>query len=359
MQLKTLGILGSGQLGRMLAMAAATRGIKAHIFAPDAAGSPAAEIAHSFTQAGYYDETALAAFASQIDAVTSEFENVPASSMRFLASHVPASPGHTALHIAQNRLREKHLASSVGIATPKFWAITSADELAAALSELDTRAILKTTEQGYDGKGQMQISARTDAHEAWQALNTHEAILESFVDFQFEISVLVWRDRDGQMGCFPVAQNQHKSGILHQTIAPAPDVDASLARQAEQAACAIAEAVDLFGVMAMEAFVSRSGEIIFNEIAPRPHNSFHWTIEGCITSQFTQAVRIALQQGAGDCSATGIYKMENLLGEDMARLDEISRHPSSALHLYGKAEARDGRKMGHVTTRLSGLGQKP
>lgn len=354
MNVKTLGILGAGQLGRMLAIAAAARGIKAHIFAPDAKGSPAAEIAHSFTQADYDDETALAEFASQIDAVTSEFENVPASTMRFLAGHVPASPGHKALHIAQNRLREKHLARSVGIATPKFWAITSAETLVAALSELDGKAILKTTEQGYDGKGQMQVTAETDAKVAWQALNTHEAILESFVDFAFEISVLVWRDADGLMGCFPLAQNQHKSGILHQTIAPAPDADETLAGQAEQAACAIAEAVDLFGVMAMEAFVSHSGKVIFNEIAPRPHNSFHWTIEGCITSQFTQAVRIALQQGAGLCSAIGRYKMENLLGEDMARLDEISQQADSALHLYGKAEARDGRKMGHVTTRLSG-----
>ena len=172
-------------------------------------------------------------------------------------------------------------------------------------------------------KARFSNIAETDAKAAWQALNTHEAILESFVDFAFEISVLVWRDADGLMGCFPLAQNQHKSGILHQTIAPAPDADETLAGQAEQAACI--EAVDLFGVMAMEAFVSHSGEVIFNEIAPRPHNSFHWTIEGLVTSQFTQAVRIALQQGAGLCSAIGRYKMENLLGEDMARLDEFSQ----------------------------------
>jgi len=356
MNIKTLGILGSGQLGRMLAIAAATRGIRAHIFAPDAAGSPAAEIAHSFTEAAYDDENALRAFAQQIDAVTSEFENVPASTMRFLAGYVPASPGHDALHIAQNRLREKNLARDLAIATPKFWAIDSAHMLQTALAALEGKAILKTTEQGYDGKGQLQVSAETDADEAWQALATHEAILESFVDFAFEISVLVWRDADGQMGCFPIAQNQHKSGILHQTIAPAPDADAGLVRRAEEAACALAEAVNLFGVMAMEAFVTSSGEIIFNEIAPRPHNSFHWTIEGCITSQFTQAVRIALQQGAGNCAAIGRYKMENLLGEDMVRLNAIQQQPETALHLYGKAEARDGRKMGHLTTRLSSLG---
>ena len=353
MNIRTIGILGSGQLGRMLAIAAAQRGIKAHIFAPDANGSPAAEVADRVTQAAYDDSAALTAFAQNIDAVTSEFENVPASTMQLLASYVPASPGHKALHIAQNRLREKTLAKELGIATPKFWAIETADALEAALAELDGKAILKTTEQGYDGKGQIEVTPDSHAKDTWQALNTHQAILESFIDFQFEISVLVWRDSKMQMGCFPIAQNQHKSGILHQTIAPAPDADAGLIARAEAAAYAIADATDLFGVMAMEAFVTSSGEIIFNEIAPRPHNSFHWTIEGCITSQFTQAVRIALDQGAGSSAAIGRYKMENLLGEDMIKLAALQQQPETALHLYGKAEARDGRKMGHVTTRLS------
>ena len=347
--IKTIGILGSGQLGRMTAIAAAQMGIRAHIFAPDANSSPAAEVAHSATQAPYEDEAALATFGQSIDAVTSEFENVPAATMDILAKHCPVSPGHDALHVAQNRLREKTLASELGIATPAFWAVRSADDLAAALSALSGKGVLKTTEQGYDGKGQMRIATGDDASTIWAGMNTGEAILESFINFSAEVSFLVWRGADGQSGAFPPALNTHKNGILATSIGPAPDIHPKTLARGAEAARAIAEAVNLHGVLAMEAFVSNMGEIMFNEIAPRPHNSFHWTIEGCVTSQFAQLVRLIAGLGPGDTAARGTWQMDNLLGEDLHRLPVLYADGGKAVHLYGKADARTGRKMGHVT----------
>jgi len=350
MNIKTIGILGSGQLGRMIAIAAAEMGVRAHIFAPDADDSPAAEVAYLATQADYTDQAALREFATSIDAVTSEFENVPADAMALLAGYFPASPGAKALHIAQNRLREKDLAKSLGIQTPTYTAIRSADELRTTLAQLSGKAILKTTELGYDGKGQISVSpGDSDADALWTALKTSEAILEGFVDFKAEVSFLVWRDENGQMGVFPPAQNLHRNGILAQSTAPAPDISTNALEAGNRAVCAIAEAVDLFGILAMEAFIGANDTLIFNEIAPRPHNSFHWTIEGCVTSQFQQLVRIITGLGAGDTHAKGQYVMENLLGEDLHRLDSLYADGAKSVHLYGKTKGRDGRKMGHVT----------
>ena len=350
MNIKTIGILGSGQLGRMIAIAAAEMGVRTHIFAPDAEDSPAAEIACRATQAEYTDQAALREFAESIDCVTSEFENVPADAMRVLGNYFPASPGAKALHIAQNRLREKDLAKSLGIKTPSYTAIRSADELNTALSQLSGRAILKTTELGYDGKGQIRVSAEDkDADALWAALKTSEAILEGFVDFKAEVSFLVWRDENGKMGVFPPTQNFHKNGILTKSAAPALDIGATALEAGNKAVCAIAEAVGLHGILAMEAFIEANDGLIFNEIAPRPHNSFHWTIEGCLTSQFQQLVRIVSGLGSGDTTARGQYVMENLLGEDLYRLESLYADGTKSVHLYGKTEARDGRKMGHVT----------
>ena len=350
MNIKTIGILGSGQLGRMIAIAAAEMGVRAHIFAPDAKDSPAAEVAYRTTQADYTDQAALREFAASIDAVTSEFENVPADSMRVLEDYFPASPGAKALHIAQNRIREKDLAKSLGIQTPTYTGIRSANELSVALDHLSGNAILKTTELGYDGKGQIQVSAQdTDAAALWAALNTSEAILEGFVDFKAEVSFLVWRDKHGKMGVFPPAQNLHKNGILAKSTAPATDISANALKVGNKAVCAIAEAVDLYGILAMEAFIGANDTLVFNEIAPRPHNSFHWTIEGCVTSQFRQLVRIITDLGAGSTQAKGLYVMENLLGKDLHRMDTLYADGTKSVHLYGKTEARDGRKMGHVT----------
>ena len=350
--LKTIGILGAGQLGRMTAIAAAQMGIRAHIYAPDAKDSPAAEVAQTFTQANYNDGDALAAFGRSIDGVTSEFENVPATTMDLLAAFCPVSPGHDALHLAQNRLREKTLATRLGIQTPSFWAVRSADDLASALSDLKGEGVLKTTEQGYDGKGQFRVSTGDDSALCWNDINTNEAILESLIDFTAEVSFLVWRDATGQTGVFPAARNTHKNGILASSIGPAAGLDPTTLKDGADAAIALAEAVNLHGVLAMEAFVSQAGQIIFNEIAPRPHNSFHWTIEGCVTSQFAQLVRIISGLGPGDTSARGRWQMDNLLGEDLHRLPALYADAGKAVHLYGKKEARNGRKMGHVSWQL-------
>ena len=350
--IKTIGILGAGQLGRMIAVAAAQMGIRAHIFAPDAKDSPAAEVAQTFTQANYDDADALAAFGRSIDAVTSEFENVPATTMDMLAAFCPVSPGHDALHLAQNRLREKTLAAHLGIQTPSFWVARSADDLASALCDLKGNGVLKTTEQGYDGKGQIRVATGDDAASCWSDMNTNEAILESFIDFTAEVSILVWRDAKGQTGVFPAALNTHKNGILATSIGPATSLDPSTLKDGTDAAIAFAEAVNLNGILAMEAFVSHAGHIIFNEIAPRPHNSFHWTIEGCVTSQFAQLVRIIIGLGPGDTSARGSWQMDNLLGEDLHRLPALYADANKAVHLYGKTETRNGRKMGHVTWEL-------
>ena len=350
--IKTIGILGAGQLGRMIAIAAAEMGIRAHIFAPDANASPAAEVAHSFTQAAYEDADALTAFGQNIDAVTSEFENVPAATMDILAKHCLVSPGHDALHVAQNRLREKTLAADLGIQTPAFWAVRSEDDLAVALTALQGKGVLKTTEQGYDGKGQMRVATGEAAAAIWTEMATDEAILESFIDFTAEISFLVWRDAEGRSGVFPPALNTHKNGILATSIGPAPKIASPALNRGADAALAIAEAVNLHGVLAMEAFISTAGEIIFNEIAPRPHNSFHWTIEGCVTSQFAQLVRIISGLGPGETAARGIWQMDNLLGEDLPRLPALYANGDKAVHLYGKTQARTGRKMGHVTWQI-------
>ena len=347
--LKTIGILGAGQLGRMIAVAAAQMGISAHIFAPDAKDSPAAEVAQTFTQANYDDADALAAFGRSIDVVTSEFENVPATTMDMLTAFCSVSPGHDALYISQNRLREKKLAARLGIQTPSYWAIRSSDDLVYALSELKGKGILKTTEQGYDGKGQMRVTTGDDAASCWGHMNTDEAILESFIDYTAEVSFLVWRDAKGQTGVFPAALNTHKNGILATSIAPAPGLGPATLKDGADAAISLSEAVNLHGVLAMEAFVSHAGQIIFNEIAPRPHNSFHWTIEGCVTSQFAQLVRIIAGLGPGDTSARGSWQMDNLLAEDLHRLPALYADAKKAVHLYGKKEARNGRKMGHVT----------
>ena len=350
--IKTIGILGAGQLGRMIAIAAAQMGIRSHIFSPDAKDSPAAEVAQTFTQANYDDADALAAFGRSIDVATSEFENVPAATVDMLAAFCPVSPGHEALHVAQNRFREKTLAAHLGIQTPSFWVARSADDLASALCDLKGKGVLKTTEQGYDGKGQIRVSTGDDAASCWSTMNTNEAILESLIDFTAEVSFLVWRDVKGRTGVFPAALNTHKNGILATSIGPANILDPSTLKDGADAAIALAEAVNLNGILAMEAFVSNAGHIIFNEIAPRPHNSFHWTIEGCVTSQFAQLVRIIAGLGPGDTYARGSWQMDNLLGKDLHRLPALYADANKAVHLYGKTEVKNGRKMGHVTWKL-------
>ena len=346
-----IGILGGGQLGRMLAIAAAQLGLQTHVFAPDAETSPAGQVATLSTTAAYDDVAALRRFAASVDAVTSEFENVPAATMEVIGASCLASPGAAALRAAQHRIAEKSLAAELGIPTPRFWHIRNGEDLAAAMQALDGPAILKTCRLGYDGKGQRRITPGDDLAAAFAALASDDVILEEMITFDSEISALLARDADGAICHFPVTLNNHRNGILATSVAPAP-VAATLAEAARTAAAALAGAVDLVGLLAVEFFVDVDGRLLFNEMAPRPHNSFHWTIEGCATSQFTQLARVLAGMGFGATTTYGSWQMENLLGQDMARVPSLLASAGAHLHLYGKPEARTDRKMGHVTSRL-------
>ena len=346
-----IGILGSGQLGRMIAIAAAQLGLDTHVYAPDAAASPAAAVAGRCTEAAYDDMAALDAFAASVNVVTSEFENVPAEVMRRLAMHCPASPGEVALRVAQHRVAEKTMASDLGIDTPRFWTVTSAAQLQTGLSELAGAGILKTCRLGYDGKGQQRVDGNEAADSLFADFGSDDAILEEHIDFAFEISSLVARSQAGDVCHFPVSRNQHENGILARTTAPA-DIAPELTQAAQIATAALADRLDLFGLLAVEFFVTADGGLLFNEMAPRPHNSFHWTIEGCASSQFTQLARILAGLGFGDTRAYGSWQMDNLLGQHMPQVPELLTTNGIHLHLYGKPKARTDRKMGHATRRV-------
>ena len=345
----TIGILGSGQLGRMIAIAAANLGMRAHIFAPDADNSPAGDVAAFCTTASYDDEAALTAFAKSIDGVTSEFENVPSASLAILAKHLPiVSPSIKALDTAQDRLSEKTMAQSLGIATPRFWQIDTEQDLQTALAELDGKGVLKTRRDGYDGKGQLRVSSDDDIHDIWAQMGGTALILEAFIAFETEASFLIARDKSGVVTHFPAAENHHKDGILAHSTAPAPLADKIIA-DGQKAVEAIANHLDLFGILAMESFVTSKGEIIFNEIAPRPHNSFHWTIEGANCSQFEQLARIVGGLPMRKVSMSHAWRMENLLGQHAEQIAGLQSMDEVSTHLYGKTGYKTGRKIGHIT----------
>ena len=346
----TIGILGGGQLGRMAAMAAARLGYRCHIFTPER-DSPASQVAALTTVAKYEDRTALGAFARAVDVVTYEFENIPVEPVAFLAGIVPVRPKPDVLAICQDRLREKDFLNEIGVATARYQEVTSAAGLARAVRDLGRPCVLKTAMLGYDGKGQAMIRADSDIDPAWQQLHAIRAVLEGFVDFAQEISVIVARGLDGTHATYVPVENQHKHHILDVTIAPAK-VPAAVAMKAEAVATHIAQKLDLVGVVAVEMFVERGGGVLVNELAPRPHNSGHWTIDACLTSQFEQLVRAICGLPLGSPERHSDAVMKNLIGSDVDQWRDILKDPGAKLHLYGKMEARPGRKMGHVT-RLS------
>jgi 5-(carboxyamino)imidazole ribonucleotide synthase len=347
-----IGILGGGQLGRMAAMAAASLGYRCHIYCPEA-DPPAAEVSAFFTQAAYDDEEALTRFAEGVDVVTYEFENITLVGVEFLAQKVTLRPNTKALRICQNRVREKTFCREVGVPTADFAALNRADELPDAFARISAPALLKTVEMGYDGKGQARLSADSDLAEAWNIACGHagqnSCILEAFVDFACEVSVIVARSQDGALRSFPVVENEHRDQILYRTTAPA-SVAPELAQEAQDIAEKLAAAMDLIGLLAVEMFVTRDNRVLVNEMAPRPHNSGHWTIDACITSQFEQFIRAVAGLPLGDPSPLCPAVMTNLLGpEALEAQGYLAEDPCAKLHLYGKREAKPGRKMGHVT----------
>ncbi|MBM3572430.1 MAG: 5-(carboxyamino)imidazole ribonucleotide synthase [Alphaproteobacteria bacterium] len=352
----TIGMLGGGQLGRMTALAAADLGYRVHVFCPEA-DNPTAQVSAAATFAAYDDEAALARFAAAVDVVTYEFENVPDATARFLLDRVPVRPGPEALRVAQDRIVEKDFVNLCGIATAPYRRVDSPADLEAALAELGRPAVLKSTRLGYDGKGQVKIDASLDPAQAWQRMGSAHGILEGFVDFACEVSVIVARGLDGAIAPYPVVENRHAHQFLDVTIAPAA-LSHAQASEAEGIGRALARALDLVGLLAIEMFVTRQGQILVNELAPRPHNSGHWTMDACRTSQFEQFVRAVAGLPLGSIERHADAIMKNLIGDAVNDWARIAAEPGAKLHLYGKHEARPSRKMGHVN-RLYPLGQAP
>lgn len=344
----TIGILGGGQLGRMLAMAAARLGYQSHIYCPEE-NSPAFHVAAKQTIAAYEDADALEKFAKSVDVVTYEFENVPAETARIVANHALLAPGAKALKVSQDRLVEKDFLNDSGVKTAPYQAFETLEELELALKKVGRPAVAKTRRFGYDGKGQHVVKSTADLEAALKATNGAPAILEGFVKFDREISVIVARQESGDVAAFPVSENIHTNHILDETIVPAKIKDMVEAK-AKVMATRIANALDYVGVLTVEMFVTdATGEIIVNEIAPRVHNSGHWTVEGAVTSQFEQHIRAICGLPLGSPDATGNIKLKNLLGEDILDWEKYLTDPTAYYHHYGKQDPREGRKMGHVT----------
>lgn len=340
----TIGILGGGQLGRMLAVAASRLGYKTHIFEPGDA--PAAQVANAWTRADYSDGKALAAFAGSVDVLTYEFENIPATALDLLQATRPIHPGREALSVSQDRLTEKTFLESLGLTVAPYRDVPDAGALVSALIDLGTPAILKTRRLGYDGKGQVRIDDAAAAGAAFEAMVGADAILEGVVDFSREVSVIVARGTTGETVCFDPGENVHSGGILRTTTVPAALTGAQRT-DAALLAGRIASALDYVGVLGVELFVTPAG-LVVNEIAPRVHNSGHWTQAGCMVDQFEQHIRAIAGLPLGNGRRVSDVVMENLIGDDMDRLPDLLAAPDTQVHLYGKAEVLAGRKMGHV-----------
>jgi 5-(carboxyamino)imidazole ribonucleotide synthase len=346
----TIGILGGGQLGRMLAMAAARLGLRCQVFAPDP-DSPAFDVVLNATCAEYADVEALELFANDVDVITYEFENVPAASAMVLAARRPVLPERKILETTQDRLVEKDFIKRLGIGTAAYADLSSAAELHEAIARIGLPAVIKTRRFGYDGKGQALIRQGDDPDKVWTDLGTRSAILEAFVPFEREISVIAARSASGEVECFDVTENEHRNHILKISRAPAAISDA-LSAQARAIAERIANALNYVGVLAVEMFVvpgDHGTEILVNEIAPRVHNSGHWTLDGASISQFEQHIRAIAGWPLGKPVRHGPVTMTNLIGDDIDGYEQWLTVPGATVHLYGKGQARPGRKMGHVT----------
>ena len=341
----TIGILGGGQLGRMLSVAASRLGLACHIYEPGA-NPPAGQVAAKTYTAPYDDEAALRAFAAGVDVITYEFENIPTSALDLLESLRPIRPGRKALAISQDRILEKSFLNEIGLATAPWAEVSDTASLNTALARIGTPAILKTTRLGYDGKGQARIMTPDDAPAALAAMAGAPAVLEGFVAFSAEISVIAARGLDGSIACFDPGENVHKAGILHTTTVPAR-IAPALRSDAVLIAARILNALDYVGVLGVELFVTPAG-LLVNEIAPRVHNSGHWTQAGCTVDQFEQHIRAIAGWPLGDGSRYADVEMLNLIGDDVTRVPEFAHAKNTQIHLYGKAEAKPGRKMGHV-----------
>ncbi len=345
----TIGILGGGQLGRMLAMAAARLGLKTHIYS-DEADAPAFDVAHSRTVGSYADQEALARFAASCAVVTCEFENVPAETLEAAARVVPVLPRAKSFAVAQDRLTEKDFLTGLGVPVAPYVRVDTLEDLRAALPRVRVPALLKTRRFGYDGKGQILIRAEDELSAALEAIGHAPALIEGIVPFEREISVIVVRGQDGAMQFYDPVENVHQGGILAISRAPAR-IAQGLTVEARTIAGKVAEALSHVGVLCVEMFerADETPELIVNEFAPRVHNSGHWTLDACLTSQFENHIRAICAWPLGETARHSDAVMTNLIGSDVERWREFAAEPGTAIHLYGKTEARPGRKMGHIT----------
>lgn len=346
----TLGILGGGQLGRMFANAASTLGYDVVVFDPDKS-SPAGRVAAQHICAHYDDENALDKLVEECDVLTIEFENIPLSTIRYLEKKIAVYPASNAIEIAQNRIKEKTFIQSIGLKTAAFSEINSIEDCELVPKNLFP-AILKTNELGYDGKGQVVCNSMKDLKEAYMNLGQVACVLENKIDLKTEISVIICRGLNGQVEFFPAAENQHVNAILDTSIVPAR-VPELIAKRAQKQALKVADALNYCGILAIEFFISAKGDLLINEMAPRPHNSGHFTMDACITSQFEQQVRMMCQLPSGSCKLISPVVMWNIIGDIWPEEDEpewpiVLKNKHCKLHLYGKKQAREGRKMGHI-----------
>lgn len=346
----TIGILGGGQLGRMLSVAASRLGYRCHIYEPGAA--PAGDVARSVTTAPYEDAEALRAFAASVDVITYEFENVPTSALDLLESLKPIRPNRRALAISQDRITEKTFLNDLGLTTAPWRAVNSEAELAVAVQTLGLPAILKTTRLGYDGKGQVKLMGADDIPAAWAAMQGAPSVLEGFIAFDREVSVIAARGLDGSVSAYDPGENIHKDGILRTTRVPAR-LSPGQRSDAVLLAARILNALDYVGVMGVELFVTPKG-LVVNEIAPRVHNSGHWTQAGCTVDQFEQHIRAVTGLPLGDGGRYADVVMENLIGDDVQAVPDLLNARDTQVHLYGKGAPRPGRKMGHVNRVVRG-----
>lgn len=348
----TIGILGGGQLGRMMSIAAAKLGYKCHIYCPDI-DNPAEQVSEKATHASYEDFEALERFAKEVDVVTYEFENIPVMTVEALKLKTAVFPGSRVLKVSQDRLSEKIFLNDLGLATAPYAGVNHLDEAKKVLEKISYPAVLKTRRFGYDGKGQAIVKSRSDVEKAWERLASDNIIIEGFIDFDMEISVLVVRGQDGEIKCFEPVENQHKNHILDLSIVPARISNVLKAAAIKQAS-KIIENIDYVGVLTVEFFISSNEpKLRVNEIAPRVHNSGHWTIEACPASQFEQHIRAICGLPLGDVKFTGQVRMTNLIGNDILKLPDLLKEAGASVHDYGKDEIKVGRKMGHVTRLIS------
>lgn len=344
----TIGILGGGQLGRMMAMAAAQLGYRVQIYCPEI-DNPAEQVSDGVIHADYEDQVGLDNFLNLVDVVTYEFENIPVETVNALSEKVAVFPSSKVLEISQDRLSEKKFINELGIETAPFKAVSTIEEAGNALKDISYPAVLKTRRFGYDGKGQAIVHSTADLEQAWMSLDSDKIIIEGFIEFDMEISVIAARGQDGAISCYVPVENEHKNHVLDVSIAPARIAE-DLREMALEQATQIIKNLEYVGVLTVEFFVSKtSPKLRVNEIAPRVHNSGHWTIEACSASQFEQHIRAICGLPLGDVCFDGEARMTNLIGDDILTMDALLAEEGANVHHYGKFEVRPGRKMGHVT----------